>query len=201
MDLPIDDSSAFFDDYANTVCKHVEDVPDDDLILVGHSMAGQTVPLVAARRTMRHLVYLCGVPPIPGSPFVEQMARESDMLHPDYTRGLSEKDSQGRRRWIDEELIHFHVLGDCDDATAAAAFAHLRPQSLAPYFVSCSLSDYPAVATTYVVCEDDQMVNPAWSKRIARHWLDADLIEIPGAHSPFYSRPKTLAELLHGLTD
>ena len=144
-------------------------------------MGGQTVPLVAARRPLRHLVYLCGVPPTPGQPFAQQMADETDMLNPDYTRGLGDKDSDGRRSWIDKELTHFHVMNDCDEATASAAFARLRPQSLAPYKIPCSLHAYPVVETTYIVCEEDQMVNPAWSRRIARDWLDAELIELPGA--------------------
>jgi pimeloyl-ACP methyl ester carboxylesterase len=199
MDLPIDDSSALFDDYADTVCAAVADISGDDLILVGHSMAGQTVPLVATRRPLRHLVYLCGVPPIPGRPFVEQMAGESDMLNPDYTLGLSEKDSEGRRVWIDKELASFHVLGDCDEATASAAFERLRPQSGRPYTVPCSLPAYPCVDTTYVVCTEDRMVNPSWSRRIAREWLNADLVEMPGSHSPYYSRPVDLAKLLDRL--
>ena len=200
MDLPIDDSSASFDDYADTVCAAIEDVSGEDLILVGHSMGGQTVPIVAARRLLRHLVYLCGVPPIPGRPFVQQMADESDMLNPDYTQGLSEKDSEGRRSWIDKELTRFHLLADCDETTASATFDRLRPQSIAPYMVPCSLPAYPDVDTTYVVCVEDRMVNPDWSRRIAHEWLDAELIELPGSHSPFLSRPRDLADVLNGLT-
>jgi pimeloyl-ACP methyl ester carboxylesterase len=201
MDLPIDDSSATFDDYADVVCAAVERVDGDDLILVGHSMGGQTVPLVAARRPLRHLVYVCGVPPIPGRKFVEQMAEEPDMLNPDYRNGLGEKDSEGRRKWTDKALAHFHILGDCDESTASAAFARLRPQSIEPYKVRCSLAEYPTVATTYVVCEEDRMVNPGWSRRIARDWLNADLVELPGDHSPFYSRPADLADVLNRLAD
>jgi pimeloyl-ACP methyl ester carboxylesterase len=58
LDLPIDDGSASFDDYADVVCAALSDVVGDDLILVGHSLAGQIVPLVAAQRPLRRLVYL-----------------------------------------------------------------------------------------------------------------------------------------------
>ncbi len=138
MDLPIDDSSATFDDYADVVCAALADVSGDDLVLVGHSLAGQIIPLVAARRPVRHLVYLCGLPPIPGQPLMQQMAQETDMLNPDHTRGLGEKDSEGRRTWIDKQLAHFHMFGDCDEDTASEAFARLRPQSIVPYKVPCS---------------------------------------------------------------
>jgi pimeloyl-ACP methyl ester carboxylesterase len=199
MDLPVDDSSATFDDYADVVCAALAGV-GDDLILVGHSMGGQTVPLVASRRSLRRLVYLCGVPPIPRRTFLEQMAEESDMLNPDYPKGLGEKDSEGRRRWIDRELARFHLMSDCDESTASAVFDRLRPQSMAPYKVPCSLSAYPVVNTSYVVCDKDGMVNPLWSRRIAHEWLCADLIEIPGSHSPFLSRPAELAAMLGRLS-
>jgi pimeloyl-ACP methyl ester carboxylesterase len=199
MDLPVDERSATFDDYADVVCAAVDGVAGDDLILVGHSMAGLTAPLVAARKPLRRLVYLCGVPPIPGRPFRQQMAEESDMLDPDYPKGLGEKDAEGRRSWIDKELAHFHVLGDCDEATASTVFSRLRPQSMEPYKVPCSLTAYPDVDTAYVVCDRDRMVNPRWSRRIARDWLKAELIELPGDHSPFYSQPSTLAGVLDGL--
>jgi hypothetical protein len=45
------------------------------------------------------------------------------------------------------------------------------------------------------------MVNPDWSRRIARDWLNAELIALPGSHSPFYSRPRELAAVLTQLAE
>jgi pimeloyl-ACP methyl ester carboxylesterase len=199
MDLPGHDGSASFDDYADEVCAAVAHVGADDLVVVGHSLAGQTVALVAARRPIRRLVYLCAMPPIPGRTFAQQIFDEVEMLHPDYTRGLGEKDSEGRFAWVDEQRACFHLFGDCDRTTTAAAFARLRPQATGPYRVPCSLPTLPVVESTYVVCEDDRIVMPEWSRRVARDWLNADLIEMPGSHSPFLSRPAPLAEVLDGL--
>lgn len=199
MDLPIEDSAATFDDYANIVCAATKDVSDENLVLVGHSMGGQTIPLVAARRRLSRLVYLCGVPPIPGRTFLQLMADESDMLNPGYTLGLGEKDSEGRRGWVDKELARIHLYSDCDERTVSTAFTRLRRQSLAPYKVPCSLPAYPDVATSYIVCAQDRMVSPDWSRRIAHGWLSADIIEMPGSHSPFLSRPRDLAAVLDGV--
>jgi pimeloyl-ACP methyl ester carboxylesterase len=195
MDLPVDDSSASFDDYADVVCAALADHAGDDLIVVGHSLAGLTVPLVAARTPMRRLVYLCAALPIPGQPFAQQMAEDPEMLNPDYSKGLSE-DDDGRRVWIDKDLAHFHMFGDCDEGTALAAFERLRPQALQPYRVPCSLSAIPAVDSIYVLCTEDRLVNPDWSRRSARERLHTDVVELPGSHSPFFSRPRDLAELL-----
>lgn len=199
LDLPTDDTSAMFDDYADVVCAALGTHPGDDLILVGHSLAGLIVPLVAAQRPIRRLVYLCALVPIPGQSFAQQMAEDSEMLNAGYPKGLGATDSEGRRAWVDEDLARFHLFGDCDEGTASAAIAQLRPQAVSPYRVPCSLSAIPNVSSTYVVCAEDRMVNPEWSRRIAHQWLSADLIEMPGSHSPFLSRAEALAKLLGGL--
>ena len=43
---------------------------------------------------------------------------------------------------------------------------------------------------------DDEAVDQEWSRRVATDRLRAEIIEFPGSHSPFYSRPRELAELL-----
>ncbi len=145
MDLPGDDSSLSFDRYAEIVGAALSACPDDDLTLVGHSMAGNTIPLVAAQRPVRRVVYLCALIPIPGQSVAQQMTDDTEMLNPDYARGLSVNDSEGRRTWIDEKVARFHLFGDCDDDTSSAAFARLSPQATYPYRLPCSLSALPAV--------------------------------------------------------
>jgi pimeloyl-ACP methyl ester carboxylesterase len=200
MELPCDDGSATFDDYADIVCAALGDRPGDDLTLVGHSLAGNTIPLVATQRPVRRLVYVCAMIPIPRQSLSQQMSDDKEMLNPDFAQGLSERDSEGRRTWVDQELAHFHLFGDCDDVTASAAFERLCPQATHPYRLPCSLPALPTVDSTYVVCTEDRIVNPHWARRSARERLQADLVELPGSHSPFLSRPRELAELLHGLT-
>ncbi len=195
VDLPVDDPSASFDDYADVVCEAVGDEPGDDLVVVGHSLGGLTVSVVAARRPMRHLVYLCALTPIPGQPFAQQLRDDAEMLNADYPKGLGPKDALGRRAWVDRELAAFHLFGDCDDATVSAAFSRLRPQAVYPYGLPCSLNEFPAVESTYVICAEDRMVNPDWSAAMARNRLGANVVEMPGSHSPFLSRPRELATL------
>jgi pimeloyl-ACP methyl ester carboxylesterase len=199
MDLPGDDSSASFDDYAEVVCASLNDFAGEDLVLVGHSMAGNTIPLVAARRTVQRVVYLCALIPVPGRTRVQQMTEDTEMLNPEYPRGLSVSDSDGRRTWVDSELAHFHMYGDCDQQTASATFARLCPQATYPYRLPCSMPAHPVVETTYVLCTEDRVVNSDWARRAARERLQADVVELPGSHSPFLSRPHELADVLHGL--
>ena len=104
MDLPIEDGSASFEDYADVVCASLDGC-GDDVVVVGHSFGGFTIPLVAARRPVRHLVYLCAVVPAIGKSLYEQLADEPEMANLDYREGYTEPDAQLCSRWVDLELL------------------------------------------------------------------------------------------------
>jgi pimeloyl-ACP methyl ester carboxylesterase len=194
VDLPCEDPAATFSTYADLVIEALSGEPDD-LVVVGHSLGGQTIPLVADRRPVARLVYLCALLVAPGRSLADQFADGADMLLPDYLAGLAPADSGGSV-WTDFELARYVMYADCDEATARAAYARLRAQAQGGYAEPCPLAAHPQVPSTYVVCEEDHLVNPDWSRRAARERLGVDAVQLPGSHSPFLSRPAELAALL-----
>jgi pimeloyl-ACP methyl ester carboxylesterase len=198
MELPLEDSTATFDTYADVVCAALEDF-DDDVVLVGHSYAGNTIPVVAARRAVRHLVYLCAMVPDVGRSLAEQLTDKPEMLNPAYEQGLSALDERMCQEWTDFVIARDVFYFDCDEQTAAAALGRLRPQSVNPALYPSSLAEHPRVPTTYVVCSEDRMLRPEWSRHAVRERLDATLVELPGGHSPMLSAPQVLADRLLGL--
>lgn len=195
-DLPCEDPSATFATYADTVIEAL-DGAGDDVVLVGHSLAGNTIPLVADRRPVSRLVYLCALVPLPGLSLNEQARTERDAFVPGYQAGLR-ADDQGRSSWIDAGVARETLFADCDERDVRAAFARLRPQAMTPYDVPCPLAALPEAPRAYVLCTEDRIVNPDWSRRVARERLDAEPVELPGSHSPFLARPAALAEALCG---
>jgi pimeloyl-ACP methyl ester carboxylesterase len=200
MDLPCDDGLAACDDYADVACDSLSGC-GDEVMLVGHSLGGMTIPLVAARRPVRHLVYLCAVLPGVGSSLMEPVADDPAMLDPGYVPALSEPDERTRQVWADVELARRHLFADCADTTADAAVQRLRPQAQYPMLLPFPLTEMPRVSSTYIVCTEDRMVPCEWSKRVAPSRIGADLVDLPGSHSPSLSRPKALAEVLLGIVD
>jgi pimeloyl-ACP methyl ester carboxylesterase len=194
VDLPSDDATATFQTYAEVVVTALD--AEEDVVVVGHSLAGLTIPLVAAQRPVRRLVYLCALAPVPGRSFTEQLSIEPDTLLPEYRAGLAGPDEEGMTRWQDEALARAVLYADCGERDAGAAFARLRPQARRPHAQPCRLEALPATPRTYVVCDEDRLVNPDRARRVARKRLDADLVELPGGHSPFLSRPRELAAVL-----
>lgn len=196
--MPSEDGSAGFDAYADEVCAALRGC-DDDVVVVAHSLAGTTGALVADRRPVRHLVYLCAAVPEGGKSLLDQWQAEPDMVHPEFAdgwlQGLTDPDDQMRTAWVDHEFAGKVFYDDCDGATVTEAIGHLRLQSGYAWTVPYTLPEHPSVPCTSVVCSEDLVVNPAWSRRMA-HKIGADLVELPGSHSPMLSRPAAVAEVL-----
>ncbi|MDT4941357.1 MAG: hypothetical protein QOJ34_1446 [Pseudonocardiales bacterium] len=194
VDLPCDDPLATFADYADVVCAALP--PDrDDNVLVAHSLGGHSATLAAARGNVARLIYLCALVPEPGRSMLDQ-ARDGDgMLDPAYLAGLGPADESGRREWVDEQIARDVIFHDCADDVARAAYRRLRPQANGLYSVPCPLTELPRLPATYVLATGDRLVGTEWSRSAARR-VGAELVEIPGGHSPGLARPAELAEIL-----
>jgi pimeloyl-ACP methyl ester carboxylesterase len=78
-DLPCDDGSATtFDPYADVVCAALAG-RGDDVVVVAHSLGGATGTLVAARRPVWRLVYLCAAVPQAGRNIYDQWQQQPDI--------------------------------------------------------------------------------------------------------------------------
>ena len=195
-DLPCEEPDATFGDYADVVAGALRDDDDDDVVVVGHSLGGLTAALVPARRPVRAIAYVCAVVAQPGRSFVQQLRDEPATFVRGYDRGLAAPDGSRRRVWGDEGAARATLYSDCDAAEASAAFARLRPQATGAYRVPCPLEALPDLPVASVVCAGDRVVDPAWSRFVARERLGIEPVEVPGGHSPWLSRPARLAELL-----
>ncbi|HVL96642.1 MAG TPA: alpha/beta fold hydrolase, partial [Solirubrobacteraceae bacterium] len=132
VDLPSDDPAKGSDDYAAVVVDRLETHGSGDVVVVGHSSAGLTIPLVAARIAVSRLVYLCALVPVPGASFIDQL-RTEDVVDRGYMGGLGAADADGLRGWADERLARDYPYADCEPEVAADAIARLRPQAESPY--------------------------------------------------------------------
>jgi pimeloyl-ACP methyl ester carboxylesterase len=190
-DLPCEDPDAGVERYADAV---VRSIPDSagDVVLVGHSLAGLTIPVLAERTPALMTVYVCALLPVPGKSFDDQHAEiatgfepsEKPVGHPD-----------GSASWPERGAIEV-FYHDCDLATATAAARRLRRQHWRATQEVTPLRRWPAVPSAYIVCADDRAVSPDYGRRASRELLATDPVEMTGGHSPFLSRPRELAAVL-----
>jgi pimeloyl-ACP methyl ester carboxylesterase len=198
MSLPCEDPAAGARRYAEIVDHALP--PADDLVLVGHSLAGLTVPLVAARRPVRRTVFLCALIPAFGRSLEEQVAADPTVYNPVFRAHPGRLTApDGTVRFRDAAAARDIYYQDCTPEDVAWAFARLRSQAAAPRREPCPLSAWPPGAPAYILCRDDRAIAPAWSRAAARERLGVEAIELDGGHSPFLSRPTALAAVLDRL--
>jgi pimeloyl-ACP methyl ester carboxylesterase len=194
IELPCEDPDAGCTAYAETVLQEAA-AAGDDVVLVGHSLGGLTIPLVASERPVRKLVFLCALLPRPGLSLLDQLEQEPEIFVREFGAALA-RDDRGRSYWQDEDEAIDLLYSDCPRQLASWAVARLRHQGRAPSAEPCPLAQWPVVESVSLFARDDAVVNPQWSRSAARERRGAGAVELPGGHSPMLSRPAELAEAL-----
>jgi pimeloyl-ACP methyl ester carboxylesterase len=192
VDLPAGDPAAGLTRYAELAAAALGDA--DDVVLVGHSLGAATVPLVALRRPVSHLVFLCGLVPEPGKSVTDRYAEE-DVFVPGFTGNTATRDD-GASFWPDPAAARRCLFHDCTEADAAWAIRGLRAQAAAPRVEPWPAVGIPDVERTSILCRDERCIRPEWSRSVSRAQLGVDPVELDGGHSPFVSRPRELADVL-----
>lgn len=194
-DLPCDDAGAGWDRYADEAMSAIEG-SSDELVLVGHSLAGGVVPVLATRLPVSRLVLVCAAPPEPGVSLDESLGELPDLTDPGALTFRESLDSQGRYVWPNFESARFSMYADCDVASAQWAYSRLRPQAKKPFTEALPITDWPDLPMTFIVCKEDRMGRAGPLRELARRRFGLDAVELPGGHSPFLSRPAELARAL-----
>jgi pimeloyl-ACP methyl ester carboxylesterase len=193
VDLPSDDPEAGLDAHADAVAGFLI---EDDVIAVGHSLHGILLPLVAVRRPLLALVYLCAFVPVEGKSMGDQFRESPEPILTFHDR--PEVDGDGRSHWPDQAVARRSLHPDLTEEDAAWAFERLRPQ--AP---TTQRERQPAGATApavSIIGARDAAVNPEWSRRVARERLGTDLVELDTGHFPMITAPDILADALDAVS-
>ena len=173
VDLPCDEPGLTQHDYARLIGSQ------PDAIVVGHSLAGQTIPHVAARTR----VYLAGLLPVAGA--------YSAAFVP--TFGGFVRDELDRSYWPDADTCAAFMYPDCTREQSDWAFARLRPQArfageAAPF----------GAGDVVIATMRDAAVDGQWQSSTGRS-SGAHVVELDSGHSPFLTQPGGLADVLASL--
>jgi alpha/beta hydrolase family protein len=193
VDLPSEDPRAGASEYAAAALAAFAGA-DDDLVLVGHSLAGLTIPLIAAARPARQLVFLAAMLPRPGRTHDEVLAEEPDMVLPG-PKGGAYRGPDGAIRWRPQAAARW-FFADCPADLADWAASRLRGQFWKITGEVTPLTAWPDLPCAFVLGSHDPVINPEWSRRAARSVLGVPPVEIDAGHSPFLAAPALLAQAL-----
>jgi pimeloyl-ACP methyl ester carboxylesterase len=200
-DLPCDDDTAGFCDYADVVVDAIGD--RTGLIVVAQSLAGFTAPLVCDRVPADLLVLLAAMVPSPGESGFDWWANtgHADAMLEQAARGdrgdRESRDSRGDRATdggFDVMEMFFHDAPP--DVVAEAMARGERRQSGAVFVETWPLTQWPDVPTRFLLCRDDRFFPAEFQRRVVKERLGITPDEMDGGHLPALSHPKELVDRL-----
>jgi hypothetical protein len=192
VDLPSENSDATLDDYANAVCRAVENI-SGPRILVAHSAGGATIPLVAARIAVDRLVFAAAVVPEPGQSIYEAVGPATQ----EAIMSVSLDNGDGTRSF-DFDLLASLVPPQQREAYLAFLRATQRKQGMQAVNQPWPGTGIPDVPRSYILCTEDQIIPPERQRAFAA-LLGITPIEIASEHSVFAMKPQELASILDSL--
>ena len=190
-DLPCDDDSATFGDYADLVVDAIGDRAD--LVVVAQSLGGFTAPLVCDRLRVALLVMLNAMVPVPGESGGEWWENTG---HAGAFREQAIKEERNPDDDLDPEGVFFH---DVPDEVREVGMTKGKDQSATPLEAPWPLGTWPEVPTRFILSRQDRFFPAPFMRRVVRERLGMQAHEIDGGHLVALSRPKELAELLEEL--
>jgi pimeloyl-ACP methyl ester carboxylesterase len=176
--LPSDDESAGFPEYADAVVNAIGE--RRDLILVAQSLGGFTAPLVCERLPVELLVMVAAMVPRPGE---------------------SGEEWWTNTRYAEAKTTPFDVMADFfhdvpPDVVAEAMKRGEREQAGTPMEDPWPLAAWPSVPTRFLLCRDDRFFPAGFMRRVVRDRLGITPDEIEGGHLPALARPRELVARL-----
>jgi pimeloyl-ACP methyl ester carboxylesterase len=200
VDLPgrgtraeVDLATVTLADCADAVREDVEAKDLQDVVLVGHSFAGVTVPRVLnlVPDRIRHVVLVSAVVPADGS-------RVLDQIDPG-VRDLVEQSIAGGVYHQTREGAAAMLCDDMDEVTAASTLDRLADDSAALLSETVDLSGYRReIPRTYVhLTRDKCYVEELQQRSIAL--LRPDVVDLDTGHMAMVSAPERLAAILNAV--
>ncbi len=193
---PADLTTLGIDDFARAVVEDIEGSGWDQVVLVGHSLAGITLPAVAALVPERiaHLVFVSCSVPAHGQSTIDTLDPEVR----DYARANIGQDGPADR--IDPDLAVALFGTDLNEQQTAWMLERTVPEASGPLSEPCDLSGLTAsIPRTWIRLLDDVVVPVAKQDAFIANIGGADVVDLDAAHMAMISRPVQLAGLIDAI--
>ena len=165
-------------------------------ILLGHSMGGISITAAAEQAPERiaKLVYLCAFLPRDGESLLGLTALNdppSVVMETNYS-------ADGLSVTVADASIKPVFYADCSDADVAFAKARLKPLAVQPASatVHTTQARFGRVPRVYIECTEDEAIPIARQRAMAAASPPVEVHTLNTSHSPFFSAPDALADIL-----
>jgi len=197
---PADLASVTIGDFVAAVVGDIVSADLTDVTLVGHSLAGLTLPGVAeaAPARIRQLVFVsCAVPPH-GTALADVLGEFSPTVA-EVVQGIGDAVVDGEGA-LHPDLARAMFCSDMDEEQTLATLARMGPESLSVLAEPADLTglDQP-IPRTYVRLGRDASIAPAVQDRMIGNIPGCAVRDLDAGHMAMISRPEELAAVLASL--
>lgn len=191
-------SEVRFDTTVDKICQLIDRI-DGPVVLVGHSKNGIMISQVAGYRPdkIEKLVYLAAYLIPDGKSQWEYSAMDLEgVLKPYVTVDTASGSTTLRPEIYKEGLYH-----DCDDYIPELAKLLLSAESMESGGALLRLTEanYGRIPRVYIECTEDRAVTPFIQRKMYTELPCDRVYSLATSHSPFFSQPQALADILCGL--
>lgn len=169
----------------------VLDTIDGPVVLLGHSYGGAVVTVAGNHSSVERLVYLTALGPDAG-----ELGSGGPMTIGEEFL-LTMRVGDDGVPFIDPEFAAQIFYPDIDSEEAAQWATKLRPGNTGGSVI-VEKAAWRSKPATYVVCTDDPILLVDGQRAVAER-MGADVVEMPGDHSPMVARASELADILEAL--
>jgi len=172
------------------------------VVLIGHSLGGLTLSYLGEKypQKIRRLIYLSAIMCPHGESLLSYMALDRNLtfkLPPVFDRsgpadGMTLKMS-------DPSLLKSVFYGDCSDRDVRVALANLNvTDPLAPWQWISTITprNFGSIPRLYVECSEDSAIPLNLQRRFQQDVPGAMVRTLTTSHSPFFSHPDAVADLI-----
>lgn len=188
-----------FENTVQKLCKLLDSI-DSKVILVGHSKNGIIISQAAEYRPekIEKLIYLAAYLIPDGKTQREYSVLDTKGWLKPYVTIFEETKSH----ILQPEIYKEGLYHDCDDDIAEMAKVILSQEPIESGLAKLQLTEenYGSVPRYYIECTEDRAVTPFIQRKMYRETPCEKVYQMATSHSPFFSRPKELVNILQDIT-
>lgn len=177
------------------------DAQEEKVILVGHSKNGILISQAAEYRPhkIEKLVYLAAYLIPNGKTQREYSMQDTEGVLKPFVKF----DEHLNATTLDRAIYKEGLYADCDEDIVQLASVLLSHEPVVSGVTPLQLTDehFGSVPRVYIECTEDRAVTPFIQRKMYTEMPCEKIYSMATSHSPFFSQPQELADILCGVSD
>ncbi len=181
--------------YADRICAVIDGVPEP-VVLVGHSLGGMVISQTAEYMPdkIKVLVYACAFLLKNGQSRFDAPIDPESFMSPD----VMLRSEDGTYTTLKKKKLRPLFYNDCSETDLVEVRKRVGRQATAPGMTPLATTEekFGRVPRVYIQALRDHGITPQMQRQMFSALPCREVLSIDTGHSPFWSRPKELANLL-----